>query len=348
MCARGTATLWNRMEGVYGWFPCMASAKVMVQVRLYGLWLVPHCLMFCGKKVSDARLLALCPANITNLSGMPLLMTLISFSPLLQLRSITTCGAIIPEKTAWWLVSFRWYGLSWQYASSQDSPGELYVNDLHNDRKLLQRLEPSQAYKTLGVFMAPDGNCTAQFNKLLTLATSWSDAMRTGTIRWDKAWLAVSSTIMRSLAYPLPALSLSQGQWEAIMAPILKYCLPAMGICRNFPWALVFSSPTYFGLGFQHLHTMQEIAHIKDIIWHTYAGTLTGILCRTSLELFLIEVGVGTDLLDIPCEVLPLATQSLIQDMVIFSQTHKLDLRHDISMLPSCEDDQLIMRALLP
>jgi hypothetical protein len=132
------------------------------------------------------------------------------------------------------------------------------------------------------------------------------------------------------------------------MAPILKYCLPAMGICRNFPRALVFSSPTYFGLGFQHLHTMQEIAHIKDIIWHTYAGTLTGILYCTSLKLFLIEVGVGTDLLDIPWKVLPLATQSLIQDTVIFSQTHKLDLRHDISMLPSREEDQLIMLALLP
>jgi hypothetical protein len=75
--------------------------------------------------------------------------------------------------------------------------------------------------------MAPDGNCTAQFNKLLTLATSWSDATRTGTIRRDEAWLAVSFTIMHSLAYPLPALSLSQGQWEAIMAPILKYLLPS-------------------------------------------------------------------------------------------------------------------------
>jgi hypothetical protein len=43
-----------------------------------------------------------------------------------------TCGAIIPEKTVWWLVSFQWSGTSWQYAGIQDSPGDLYVNDIAN------------------------------------------------------------------------------------------------------------------------------------------------------------------------------------------------------------------------
>jgi hypothetical protein len=28
-----------------------------------------------------------------------------------------TCGAIVPEKTVWWLVSFKWNGTSWSYAS---------------------------------------------------------------------------------------------------------------------------------------------------------------------------------------------------------------------------------------
>jgi hypothetical protein len=34
-----------------------------------------------------------------------------------------TCGALVPEKTVWWLVSFRWDGSSWQYAGIQDTPG---------------------------------------------------------------------------------------------------------------------------------------------------------------------------------------------------------------------------------
>jgi hypothetical protein len=141
------------------------------------------------------------------------------------------CGAIVPEKTVWWLIHFEWEGTSWQYASSLEHPGEIQVNDIVGDRKTLTRLNADQVYETLGVYLAPDGNSTAQSVKLLSLSTKWADAMRTGHISKDEAWLAVTTTIWRSLSYPLAALRLTKPQWEAIMAPILRYCLPAMGIC---------------------------------------------------------------------------------------------------------------------
>jgi hypothetical protein len=79
--------------------------------------------------------------------------------------------AIVPEKAAWWLVSFRWSGGGWRYASIDNFPSDLYADDISGEHKKLRRLEPHQAYKTLGVFIAPDGNLTDHFNKLLTLAT---------------------------------------------------------------------------------------------------------------------------------------------------------------------------------
>jgi hypothetical protein len=36
-----------------------------------------------------------------------------------------TCGAIVPEKTVWWLVCFNW-------------SGELYINDIVNERKVIK------------------------------------------------------------------------------------------------------------------------------------------------------------------------------------------------------------------
>ncbi len=80
-----------------------------------------------------------------------------------------TCGALVPEKTVWWLVSFKWSGTSWSYANIQDSPGELYVNDISEARKAIKRLEPHQAYETLGVYLAPDGNLEHQFQKMKIL-----------------------------------------------------------------------------------------------------------------------------------------------------------------------------------
>jgi hypothetical protein len=174
-----------------------------------------------------------------------------------------TCGALVPEKTAWWLVSFKWTGTSWSYASTQDSPGDLYVNDISSNRKTITRLESYQAYETLGVYLAPDGNLEEQFKKMEKAATQWADNLRTGSIGWNEVWIALQSTILRTLMYPLPALRLSKEQLDRILAPILRYCLPALGICRNFPRHLVFSTLDYMGLNIPHLYYIQEKDHFS-------------------------------------------------------------------------------------
>lgn len=142
-----------------------------------------------------------------------------------------TIGAVVPEKTVWWLVSLKWVGNTWQYAGIQDSPGDLWVNNIANNRKVIKRLEPYQVYETLGVFLAPDGNPEQQILKLKNVAIKWADGLCTGSISKNEVWIALHSTIMRTLIYPLPALQLTKKECEAIMAPILQYCLQALGVC---------------------------------------------------------------------------------------------------------------------
>jgi len=179
-----------------------------------------------------------------------------------------TCGVIVPEKTVWWLIHFEWEGTSWRYASSLERPGKIQVNDIAGNRKTLTRLNADQAYETLCVYLAPDGNSAAQFAKLLSLSTKYADAMRTGHISKNEAWLAVITTIWCSLSYPLAALRLTKPQWEEIMAPILCYCLLAMGICRNFSQQLTFSRQDFFGLGFKQFYVRLRAVGLSSQI-HT-------------------------------------------------------------------------------
>jgi hypothetical protein len=65
---------------------------------------------------------------------------------------------------------------------------------------------------------------------------------------------------------------------------------------------------------------MREITRIKDLVQHTWENTLTGQLYRASFELFFIEVGIGPNVLDIPPQVMFLATDSLICSTVFFLQ----------------------------
>jgi len=258
----------------------------------------------------------------------------------------TTCGAIVPEKTVWWLVSFQWSGADWTYAGIQDSPGELQVNNISKVRKTIKRLEPHQAYETLGVYLSPVGNLSAQFEKMLGAVTTWVDNLRTGRLSKEESWLALQSTILRTLAYPLPALRLTKAQCEAIMSPLLRYCLPSLGICRNFPRKLVFCMLDYMGLNFLHLFKLQEIVRLKDIVFHTANNTLTGQLYTSSLELLLLELGCSTTYSWDPEAIDLLATDSLIKATWCFLSYHNITLVHNSSLELPREYDCFIIEAL--
>jgi len=89
---------------------------------------------------------------------------------------------------------------------------------------------------------------------------------------------------------------------------------------------------------------MQEIAHIKDIIWHTFSDTLTGILYKTSFKLMLLECSIRTDILLIPDWSIQLSTQSLILDTIQFLRSHNINLYHNVTFTPQRENDAIIMQ----
>ncbi len=52
-------------------------------------------------------------------------------------RLKATGGALVPEKTFWYLTAFKWQGGKWSYQSVAEAPGSIYVNDIKGQRKLL-------------------------------------------------------------------------------------------------------------------------------------------------------------------------------------------------------------------
>ena len=79
------------------------------------------------------------------------------------------------------------------------------------------------------------------------------------------------------------------------------------------------------GVNIQHLHTLQEIARLKDIILHTFNDTLTGRLYVTSMELFFIKLGLPSNLICYDIEVLDgLTTNSLVKSTMLFLQQYNI------------------------
>jgi len=78
----------------------------------------------------------------------------------------TMGGALVPEKSFWYLIDFRWQGSKWKYTTYETEPGELLMKDHTQQEKPIQWLA-NIAQCTLGVYLAPDGNNKRQIQILL-------------------------------------------------------------------------------------------------------------------------------------------------------------------------------------
>jgi hypothetical protein len=65
---------------------------------------------------------------------------------------------------------------------------------------LIQIFEVYEAQEMLGIHLAPKCNTGAQAEKMRKLATQWEYNMHTGKVYKESAWLAITSTILRTLS----------------------------------------------------------------------------------------------------------------------------------------------------
>ena len=178
-----------------------------------------------------------------------------------------TGGTLGVPKSCWGLIDFIWTGDNWKYMNEAQAPGELTFLMQDGTRAPLQRKGPSEATKTLGIWMAMDGNQKAEAQFLRDETMKFADQYRTGgSIEKNAAWQGVTTTIMSTLKYPAAATQLTKKQWEWVCAPVFKAGLPKSGISRMFPRAVVFGPALYQGMGVMHPFHNQEIEHLQVII----------------------------------------------------------------------------------
>ena len=200
-------------------------------------------------------------------------------------------GAIVPRKSWYGLVSFEWVDGEWSYGSDF-TDAEVTVADMKGDQSQLKTINPEEAKRMLGVFLAIDGNNKVQIKHMRRVAEEWYEKVRVGHLTRYDAWTALHTTIMKKLDYPLIALTLTEAECNGIMAPVLSGGLSQIGICQSMARALVYAPTKYQGLGINKLYTTQGLGHVRALINHIWRDTDTGKLLRTSLEFAKLEAGV--------------------------------------------------------
>ena len=93
--------------------------------------------------------------------------------------TIATGGSIAAEKLFCYLIDFKWTGSSWEYRKVEVLPGEFSIQNKDVIQATLKRYGVSHANKTLGVYIAMDGNEEAEIENLTTLPEKFGHQLRT-------------------------------------------------------------------------------------------------------------------------------------------------------------------------
>jgi exonuclease III len=206
-----------------------------------------------------------------------------------------TGGALSSSKSYWYLVSMQWdqRRQQWRYNTINDTPGQLTIHGNTATRLPLTRYNPDHAEETLGLWIAPNANQQAQVRALQLKIMRWSDQIRTRQLSMTLSWLFLTSGMSLSLRYPLAATNLSKQDCQKIMKPFLDIALPALGLPRSMPHAVLFAPPEYMGYGLINLWLQQAIDQIQVCLdfGHRTDNNITGHLLRDVAESLRFELG---------------------------------------------------------
>lgn len=208
-----------------------------------------------------------------------------------------TGGAIRPDKSWVFPISFKFNQMGqWEYCSLDDIDFTFSVKDCKEQRQTLPQFATDEALETLGVFLAPDGNNREQAKILRLKAEDWKEKIRVGHLDRSEAWRAIDYSILQSLRYPLPALTLTEKECKRIMAPVLEGGLPASAICRKFPRDILYGSPDEGGMGKTNLYIEQGLAKVEIFKEFIDSSNMLGEQLRVLTEQSKVELGLGGNL----------------------------------------------------
>ena len=261
-----------------------------------------------------------------------------------------TGGSIVPEKSFWSLIDFTWKQGKWKYKKIKDTPWDIYVLDNHRQWTLLPRTEPNIGSKTLGVILAPDGNNKQAWESLLDMASKWNEQVKTNHLQQPEAWFGLVHSVMKSMEYPLLALTLTEQECDKLSSKLLDTALAATGVCRTIPKAVREGPLRYNGLGLGNFYVKSGTAWLSTVQEYASSSSATGKFLRNTWELLNLEVGTFHNVFSLPYTTWGhLAASTWLTALWKFLSIQDILLLPTVIPLqPSCEQDQSLMDLIVP
>lgn len=203
-----------------------------------------------------------------------------------------TGGAIKGPKSFWYLIDYQCTGGKWSYATfADDTSHSLYLPDPSGTTSRLERKDPTDAVKTLGVYHSPVGDHAHHLSQLNMKASDWMNKIKNGHLPSAYVLLSYFHQLWPGLRYGLGTLSNSYSAAETCLTKFDYTLLPFIGVNRHIKKEWRTLHPAYGGVGLLSLPIEQLICRSTLLLQHYNTSSIIGNKLTCSLHLLQLQIG---------------------------------------------------------
>ena len=153
-------------------------------------------------------------------------------------------------------------------------------------------MQPFQAHRTLGNYVAINGRQDAQLRFLNNQVQQWVQRIKLSSLSKSNRLLAYFGYLIPSLSYRLATSSLTFKQCKQLQSKIDPILLHSYGLQRNTPKIVLFTTEEQAGLGVPHLYHIQGHEKLKLFLMHIRRNDTSGNLLDICIAYTQLELGI--------------------------------------------------------
>ena len=218
-------------------------------------------------------------------------------------------GSLELRKCFWYLVYWEWVDGRPQMMPSISSPAMIALTKGHIPvYMVIERKETWEAMRTLGIWVAPDGNYRKEAQFLWTKANTFAAHLLTSNLNRMDTFIFHWSTYTPVMTYSICLMTLSWMQLNKIQSKAISAILDKLGVNHHFPCRAAFGPKELCGMSLLDLSIEEGIRQIQHFMDHIFVMDSVGELIMIALRFLQIEAGSGHHLLEAPSIEIPYLT----------------------------------------
>lgn len=209
---------------------------------------------------------------------------------------IATGGSLKPSKCFYHLISFSWKpDGTWGYDANEEDEGlQLDIPLPDGSSATIEHCGVDQAHKTLGTMTCPSGKSDAMIAHMKERAQGWIGQAISAKLPRRNVWLLAARQFWPKVGFGLGVCSARYMELAECLMKQYYELGPLGGVRRSANRMARQLDIGFFGVGCPHPAVECMVSQLNHLLRHYGCETAVGRLLQVSMELLLIELGMGS------------------------------------------------------